>query len=663
MRIHGVFKYLSLICLYFFASLIYPLEITGAHRGGITSVICSGDTALTSGEDGFLVTWDINANAAIARFQLTTNKILSLIKHPNKNEICIIEEAGFNNYRISAWNYILKEKLFTIHSSKPVTYINYSAAGSFIMAAGIDGFIFSVLNSSTGEVINDPIITQGSIAFAITNRTERNLLIYQRDHEDFSGRSTFSGVILYYNTDTLSVRGSFQAPGSLSSPVILGSNTFLAGVNIDGLQIINAATGGVLDTNGSIGRNTLLCPAGDELYCFNQKGAAADIYRFSIDSGGKLNIRQQFSIQLNNTNAVSSVAYNGKLIMASSDGRLYYINQQNKITPFTFNNQMLITEIASGKKTIAFLTEDKRFSILPLDFKLIKNSFSLDFSEFKNYDRISSFSAAGEDYYIIWQTDNTRYPPLLISVSSYERLTINKETKNLGYLTGRIPLKTITFFNNRILVMDSGGNITLRGAENLITAASPVRADSAFSMAGAIDAAFMNNDYIIISRSSVNNSSSFLSINIKTNETVPYFFPVQTGLSVYKGNSGNIYAAGAAHGEIIKTVFFNLSAAKEQSILFEYYGETENFSVAESDNSLAVFCGSEGAMIISNEKTKFERTSGLPCKLLSGGNYFLTLDTEGNIAWHDAGGKLLCAFSLYKDKWTVKRDIEITGKM
>jgi hypothetical protein len=54
-----------------------------------------------------------------------------------------------------------------------------------------------------------------------------------------------------------------------------------------------------------------------------------------------------------------------------------------------------------------------------------------------------------------------------------------------------------------------------------------------------------NNEYLLISRSAINDNSPFLSVNYKTGETAPISYPVQSGLTVYTGNSGNTYAEAA----------------------------------------------------------------------------------------------------------------------
>jgi len=654
-------KYFLLLILFLFTLPLFAQNasapnIAGGHRGGITSLLHNGNTVLTAGEDGFLVTWNVSQRTAVDRFQLSTYNIQSMIKHPQKNEICIVETSSAGNYnRLSAWNFATKQRLFSITSSHPITYINYSAGGNMIIAAGLDGFLISIINSTTGQINKDPVVSNGIISAAVTGRTERNVMIYQSEYEDLTGRATLTGQIIYLSLVNFSTVGSFQTQGYLSSSIFIMNDRILAGVNAGGLHILDTANGNVIDSNSTIGRNAILCPANDGFYCYDRRGNSATLYRFTVANNGRLNISQQTAVSPSDTGTISSIAYNGSLILSSSDGKIFLLGQQNRIIPFEFNFQKSITEIAAGEKTIAFFSDNGYLSIIPAEYNLINGAFVLKFNRYNNYDKISSFSASGNDYYIIWQNSNTRNAPQLLTVTVNEQREIGTQTRNLNFLTGRFPLRVISVFNNKLLTLDSGGNLTIRNIDTITEAGNTSRTDFTFSSSGAIDAAFVNNDYIIISRSAANNSSPFLSVNTRTGETIPYTFAVQAGLTAYAGKSGNIYAAAAEQKDTLNTIFLNISAPNQEGRIMEYYGEAHNITITESNERLIIACDSEGVAIFSNQnkRSNFERTSGLPVRLYQRGNSFLCLDTEGNITWHDTNGKILSTFSLRENQWSL----------
>jgi hypothetical protein len=105
--------------------------------------------------------------AASERFQLTFNEIRSLVSHPQKEEICIIEAGGLDS------SIIVKQPSFAYPESK--------------------------------------------------------------------------GQILYMSIDTGLLLNHFNAPDNLSNPVIFNNNSFLAGINSEGLLLVYAASETVFD--------------------------------------------------------------------------------------------------------------------------------------------------------------------------------------------------------------------------------------------------------------------------------------------------------------------------------------------------------------------------------------------------------------------------------
>jgi hypothetical protein len=133
---------------------------------------------------------------------------------------------------------------------------------------------------------------------------------------------------------------------------------------------------------------------------------------------------------------------------------------------------------------------------------------------------------------------------------------------------------------------------------------------------------------------------------------------------IYTGKSGKIYAETVERDkDRYNTTVVDLSNTSTPVKIFEYSGEATHLSIAESSEQLAIVCGSLGAFIYDEEITCFERTKGLPVKLLGSDDFFVSLDSEGNIAWHDnRDGKILAVFSLYKDRWVLVSATEISGR-
>jgi hypothetical protein len=80
--------------------------------------------------------------------------------------------------------------------------------------------------------------------------------------------------------------------------------------------------------------------------------------------------------------------------------------------------------------------------------------------------------------------------------------------------------------------------------------------------------------------------------------------------------------------------------------------------MAEANRTLAATIGGNGAALHSNGNVQsFERTPGFTAQPAPGGNFFISLDAESNICWHDARtGRLLAVFRLYDRGWTLQTE-------
>jgi hypothetical protein len=183
--------------------------------------------------------------------------------------------------------------------------------------------------------------------------------------------------------------------------------------------------------------------------------------------------------------------------------------------------------------------------------------------------------------------------------------------------------------------------------------------DFSFQAVGAIDAAFINSVNIIIGRSAISGNTPFLMINIRTGETVPVFWPSSAGTMVYRGKTGTMYGAaigGEENNLQTSIVALNIANQSLSRSIVEYQGEDTFFQAAEAAGVLASTLGGDGASLYTGAGTaNFERTAGLPVRLAGGENYFITVDTEGSLSWHDSvSGKLLALFRLYENEWILQ---------
>jgi hypothetical protein len=613
--------------------------IPGGHRGPVSALVYRGDRIFSAGEDGFFEVWNIRSNAAELRFQVSPYRITNMVLRPGKQEICFIENDGLGLYRISVWDFRKRTNIFTLRFRDPIRYINYSAEGGFLIVArsGRTGLVF--IDPETGELLPSPPDPGGLVDFAATGRSERNMIVYLA-----------GGFLSYRDLRSGNETGRFEVPPGIRSPIMFGNNRFFAGFDSRGLVIIDAVSGDEIARDSSIpGDSVLSAAGGTEFICLIQNSETPELYRFTINGVRGLVLRERCF--LSEMSALTVTAIDGGAALGSSEGDVWLVYENSPPRKMTTKNQEPIVEAAVSGAVLAFITGGNSLGFIPLDYFRLEGMDSLDLEQNGGYTRITAFPGAG-DHFLLWQADHTRLAPQI------RRAGKDTSPLSLQSLDFRFPLRSAAVFGEKILFLDSAGNLSVL---SLDAVAKTDRLDFSFSSIGSMDAAFINRDNIILGRSGVSGNSPFLIINVVTGETVPLPYPSSAGAGVYRGASGTMYAAAVDQeaGEFRTSIIRLDPAINTPPVrLVEYQGEDTLFSLAESSGVLASTLGDGGAAIYSSGALRiFERSPGLPRKLIDGGLFFIALDGDGNICWHDSrSGKLLALFRLYQNEWILQQE-------
>ena len=634
--------------------------IPGNHRGAVTAIVFDErGRILSAGEDGFLGIW--NSHAAVERFQLSPYRITSMVLRPGRPEIAIIENDGLSIYRISAWNYETNEKLFSRRFRDPIAYINYSAAGSFLIAAHSGHASPVFIHPETGDLLESPQGLSGRITFAATGRTERVMICY-----------LLSGSLLYWDLDAGTLLQQLTVPPNIQGPVLFGNNRFLGGFDSRGLVILDAVTGIVLARNESIRRGKIFVDSADSLgqrspgqvrfYCLSSTGVSNTIYRMEINLSGYLTILSQRTVSTEAELSFISGA-GGNMVLGTTEGNLWFIDRDGERLLET-QSPRRITGIAASSSLIGFISEKSEAGFIPLDFSLLANEDTLYLGNASNFTRLTSRHLEvpdkldAENHFLFWHSINSI--PKIKTPGYNDDAGSGTETGSyllLNNLPMRFPIRSAAIMGSSVLFLNTAGMITILNSEN-----GDIR--FSFSATGAQDAALIDENTLILARTTVRGAHTpFMTININTGETVPLPYPALTGIRVYKGSSGVIYAALVDHfGGITQTSIIRLDTGNPANSekIFVYQGEDSTFVMAESAGNLASNLGGRGAILFprgqTGEHIHFERSAGLPLKIINGGRWFITLDGEGGITWHDNNtGKLQAVFRLHQDSWVLEK--------
>jgi len=647
----------------------------GGHRGAVTAIIHKGNTVISAGEDGFLEIWDTGsgntggiAGRATERFQISMYGITAMAQRPGKDEISVVESDGLGQHRVSAWNYRERRNLFTLHFRDPIRYITYSTGGNFIIAAGTGRNSLVFIDPASGGFLRSPESLTGIITLAVTGRSDRNMVVYLP-----------SGELSYWDIASGNKAGHFNVPTGLNSPAFFGNNRYLAGMNREGLAVVNAVSGELQARENSIPADSVLFTSGDDLFCLIQKRTEAELRRYTIDNTGRLAALGRFTLPaVRYTSAAFNGGTAGYAVLGTSAGAVTLVTlgaqaqDTADVRTLAVNEKTTVTDIAVSGSAIALLTGSGAAGFINIDYNVFTNGIKLGLEQIMGgYNRITAFSGNnGGGQFIFWQDKNTRTRPLLrsarggLAVDAAPAEGLDPSGVSVSGGNYRYPLRSVSSFDGKVLLLDSAGNLTVISPLPQPGNNSGRKSPFTFSSAGLIDAAFVDSDRIILARGAVSGSTPFLLLNINTGETLPLPYPSRAGVAVHRGASGNIYAAVVSsrsnrEDQIVTSVIqLNLANTDESVAFVEFQGEAAHLSLTESQGYLAVTVGGESALTGSpNIIRQPDRTPGLPLRFINSGSYLISLDNDGNICWHEnRSGKLLAVFSLHGDGWILKTE-------
>jgi WD40 repeat protein len=642
-----VFIFFSVFAFVEAQSAEFPPEIpivnipADAHTGSVTCLVQDeSGKIISAGEDGFINIWDLQENAAASRFQLSPYPIISMAQRPGRPHIAIIESDEMGLYRISAWDYIQNKKLFTLRFKDPVSHIAYSAGGSFLIAArnGRTGVVF--INPENGTLLQAPQDLTGTITFAATGKSERTMIAYSP-----------LGVLSYWNLETGELMQQAAVPQNMKSPILFNNNLFFVGFDNNGLIVLDALSGKELSRNSLIqnGKLHVVSAESRDLICIQEQDESSRYMLLRMDNSGSLRIMNPKTIPANDSPIICSMLLNDQVVLGMEDGKInLYQQRNNSIKEMQTGNQLMMNEIAASGNALAMLNNSYELAFIPSDFNEISIDTIIRFEDADEYNEINAADIASysDGLFVLWKSDNAGSLPIIRNE--------NEIIATVENLSKRYALRTVSIFKNLILFLNAAGNISIY---NIDTQSIEYQ----YNATGSLHANIIGEKNIIISRSANTENTPFFMLNTSTGETVPLAYPADIGMQTKLGNNGTIYAAvvNEEEGESITSIInVDTSNPADSRRLVEYQGEDTSFSMAECSGNLATSLGGDGATLFTrNSFNPFERSSGLPEKIVNSEKHFIVLDNSGSIIWHNAStGEIEATLLMYDGKWYLQKE-------
>jgi hypothetical protein len=558
----------------------------------------SGGTAsgyiLTAGEDGFLGIWSRETASAIERYQLSELPVPLLKAHPARAEIAYVESDGLAFHRLCVMNYWTKTPLFSLDFEDRITYIDYTAGGSFLVVVTGGRGAIQIIDSQTGREARPQIAV--SAVFAAASPSERTLVVYSQ-----------TGRLSYWNLQTGRQTAEFQAAASFYEPVIFRNYNLLAGWVNNELVVINATNGRTLIRERTIPRGILLPVAWDDEKFAVSSPNGVTVY--SIDSIGNTGVLvPELQIPLinggNESEGSAAVTTMDGFFLGTERGGLVQLEKEGGTVAFSSAAQDRVTDALVHDGTIHYITASGSRGKMPADYAAILNG------------------------------ESVTLPSLEPGSSSSASFPVSELNGKLLYLEAQGPVVRIAG--------DDGPE------RELLSVFLPMT----------VDADFVDDATIVVAGMSSAGGSLLQLIGIATSETVPIdILPDNMATKIYRGKSGSLYAAlSAKTGGRTSIVKLDMRNPRQSRRLVEIGSEDDIFDMAESGNTLATNLGSATVNFYDTTRGNLlfsgERTGGIPMRIIDGDNSVLVIDDEGSLAWLDrATGRIQAVMRIYADEW------------
>ncbi|MCL2835101.1 MAG: hypothetical protein FWD78_18180, partial [Treponema sp.] len=323
----------------------------------------------------------------------------------------------------------------------------------------------------------------------------------------------------------------------------------------------------------------------------------------------------------------------------------------------------------ASSSAIAFISEGGVLGYIPLDYSQLEEGSVLTMESGPDPSGPSGFSSITSlpenpsgtsvpqgtevSQFLLWQSETGLSVPVIKSL--WGPPIEGFSSQSFLDLSLRVPLRSVSAMGNSILFLDVSGAVSILNRDS-------GEIQFTYSAKGSVDAAFTGANTIILGRSAISANTPFITINTVTGETVPLAYPAMVGVRAYRGSSGAIYGAAVNQsGGNVQTSIIRLNTSNPAASprLVDFNGEDSSFAMAECGGNLAATLGGGDAILYRNRTANnsgapdlipLERSMGLPVKIVDGDRWFIVIDGEGCITWHDnQTGNLLAVFRLYDE--------------
>ncbi len=617
---------------YFLTADITPVVSRTSHFDSINTLIKTSDGYISTGNDGYVIEWD--ASFTGKHYQLSPLEIKLSVKNPVKNELAIYESDGFSIYKLSVWNLDSYELKYSLRYTDSITFLNYSAFGTYLITGttAVDGLIF--LDAKTGnpvQVFQDEISTP---LMAKTNKSESTCIAYSSN-----------GMLYYIDMKTGTEKAAIECTSYLEKAILFSNNMYLAGISYDGIHVLNAVTGeelciinaeNPLLLSETADKNLIYCEYDKQEKCYEIK--IVDLQNAELNY---IPLTLNYFILENNEKVTALIKNKSNLLIGSNAGKIYKFStaaSTQKAMLSTVNNNSFLPLIycTTLNDKILLITKNDIYQT-----SIENNNLTKIGQNFSNNLNINS----SENYAVLW-TKNEKNPV-------YQLKFNNESVENSKLYSPEKPVTSLHIKDNKIIIIEGNSSVILFDCVKN-------KKSEVYNGTGLQDAILILDDelkenLIIAKSSSTAPKVSLISVNLDTKETVPLSISMDIVLTLNhtKINSGFFGIANITEEHTKKTEIFHYNLDKKLYTPVSYWTDEDTEVFIELfDNYLVTNIGRNTVRAINltqKNESILQRQNALTKNICFTKDNLISLNTDSSISIYNSKIKYIETRHFTKD--------------
>ncbi len=638
---------------------IYSQAITSSqpHEGKVNEVFaCETEDDIDSpffsvGNDGFIIKWEKDGMGE--HYQVSDLQARLVSRNPVSGDIAIYETDGISTHKITVIDANTYAKKFSRKFANSVVCINFSSKGKYLLVGttAVNG-VFA-LNATTGAVVKKIEDISGIVPLILTGSSEKNAVMYSK-----------SGMLYYYDLSIMKVKTKFPTVSSLEQTILFGTeklnNRFFAGVKDNTVYIIDATSGKTLAQYQGNSPLIFASRLGEEekqgLYFIFDKGKNFSLEFVSQElllnlltgSADKTPVIIKSFTGLQSRDKFTCVAKNSETIMlGTQSGSLYTITDIPEVEPCT-----LLTITENMYEKIYDIESDGNFIYFLTQYSLFKTSYNS-----RSIVRLGENSSQTnmlmyKDGTILWSKGTKK---------TVQFISLDEKNNTQTLFIPESQLMSLRLLGDRLVYVLGTSTV---GIYDIMpkeegTDSFQVKNTIIYSGTSIQDALLVDENTVIIAKTATDpGDSPLVSVNIKTQETVPIKLSGSVAFSLCLDRSKE---DSYVYGILIDTV--NNSA---QTQLFSYNTKTEvqTAVLGVKSEDYSAFTEIARPLLLTNigknqvsafnlntnNMSSFKRSASMPLKAVISKGRLAVLNYNGSVSWYNiTSGELLADWYLTKE--------------